>query len=157
MKLIVVGKAAAGKDFLKTKLAKKGFRAGVSHTTRPPRPNEVNGKDYHFISREEFIEMINDQLFVEYMEFNGWYYGQTIEDFDNSDIMIMSKDGLDMLPYKYRKQCVVIYLDVPGQNRLERLEKREDVNDTIQRRMKTDDEQFEGFTDFDIRIKNADF
>ena len=95
--------------------------------------------------------------FVEYMEFNGWYYGQTIEDFDQADVMIMSKDGLDMLPSEFRDLCVVIYLDPPRIDRLERLEYRNDINDTIVRRMKTDDEQFEGFSDYDIRIKNADF
>ena len=157
MKLILVGKAAAGKDFLKTRLANKGWNIGVSHTTRPPRVNEVDGKDYHFVDKDTFLEMIDQGEFVEYMEFNGWYYGQTIEDFDQADVMIMSKDGLDMLPSEFRDLCVVIYLDPPRVNRLERLEYRNDVNDTIIRRMKTDDEQFEGFSDYDIRIKNADF
>ena len=50
MKLILVGKAAAGKDFLKTRLSNKGFVSGVSHTTRPPRETEVNHKDYHFVA-----------------------------------------------------------------------------------------------------------
>jgi guanylate kinase len=157
MKIILVGKAAAGKDFLKNKLSGRGFKAGVSHTTRPPRQNETDGVDYHFISKEEFTNMIDQGKFIEYMEFNGWYYGQTEEDFDNADIMIMSKDGLDMLPKKYRSQCVVIYLDPSRLERLKRLESRNDLNDSIVRRMDTDDQQFKGFRDYDIRISNADF
>lgn len=157
MKLILVGKAAAGKDFLKNRLKSKNFKIGVSHTTRPPRRNEKDGIDYHFIDRSEFEEMIDQNKFIEYMEFNGWFYGQTEEDFDTADVMIMSKDGLDMLPKQYRDQCVVIYLDVDRMTRIERLNRRNDVNDSIIRRMNTDDEQFTGFSDYDIKIKNADF
>lgn len=157
MKLILVGKAAAGKDFLKNRLKSKNFKIGVSHTTRTPRRNEKDGIDYHFIDRSEFEEMIDQNKFIEYMEFNGWFYGQTEEDFDTADVMIMSKDGLDMLPKQYRDQCVVIYLDVDRMTRIERLNSRNDVNDSIMRRMNTDDEQFAGFSDYDIKIKNADF
>ena len=69
----------------------------------------------------------------------------------------MSKDGLDMLPKKYRNQCVVIYLDPSRIERLHRLESRNDINDSIVRRMNTDDEQFKSFRDYDIRISKADF
>ena len=79
------------------------------------------------------------------------------KNFDTADVMIMSKDGLDMLPKQYRDQCVVIYLDVDRMTRIERLNSRNDVNDSIMRRMNTDDEQFAGFSDYDIKIKNADF
>jgi guanylate kinase len=157
MKLILVGKAAAGKDFLKNRLAKKGFVSGVSHTTRTPRENEVDGKDYYFISVDKFEAMIASGAFIEYMKFNGWYYGQTEEDFNQSDVMIMSKDGLDILPKKYRDQCMVIYLDPSRMSRVERLEHRNDLNDSIVRRMNTDDEQFKNFRDYDLHITNDDF
>ena len=157
MKLILVGKAAAGKDFLKTRLSKKGFKAGVSHTTRAPRENEVDGKDYYFISVDKFEAMIASGAFIEYMEFNGWYYGQTEEDFNQSDIMIMSKDGLDILPKKYRDQCMVIYLNPSRITRVQRLEYRNDPNDSIVRRMNTDDEQFKDFRDYDLKVRNDDF
>ena len=157
MKLILVGKAAAGKDHLKTRLSSKGFKAGVSHTTRTPRENEVDGKDYYFISVDKFEAMIASGAFIEYMKFNGWYYGQTEEDFNQSDVMIMSKDGLDILPKKYRDQCMVIYLDVPMDERLKRLSSRNDKNDSIERRVSTDEAQFSAFTDYEIRITNPDF
>ena len=47
----------------------------VSCTTRPPRPGEVNGKDYHFITQEEFYDMVEKGLMLEYTEFRGWHYG----------------------------------------------------------------------------------
>ncbi len=157
MKMILVGKAASGKDFLKSKMERKGFKTGISHTTRKPRENEIDGIDYHFVDEVTFIEMIGQEKFIEYMEFNGWFYGQTEEDFNGADIMIMSKDGLDMLPKQYRDQCIVIYLDVPMDDRLKRLSSRNDKNDSIERRVTTDEAQFHGFTDYEIRITNPDF
>lgn len=157
MKLILVGKAASGKDYLKQKLAKRGFTVGVSHTTRSPRDNESDGVDYHFIDEGLFKQMIEEDLFVEWMHFNGWYYGQTKEDFAKADVMIMSKDGLDLLPEEYRKECVVIYLDIDRKTRVERLNERDDRNDTVSRRLLADDEQFKGFNDFEIRITNPNF
>lgn len=157
MKLILVGKAASGKDFLKKRLKDKGFKIGVSHTTRTPREGEVDGIDYYFVSQSEFESMIESKQFVEYMYFNGRAYGQTIEDFSNCDIMIMSKDGLDILPEEYRKQCIVIYLDIDRLTRIERLNNRNDINDTISRRLEADEEQFKNFIDFDIKITNPNF
>ena len=76
----------------------------ISATTREKRNYELDGKDYHFVDISTFKNMINNGEFIEYMEFNSWYYGQTEIDFDSADVMIMSKDGLDMLPKKYRDQ-----------------------------------------------------
>ena len=140
MKLILVGKAAAGKDFLKNRLAKKGFVSGISHTTRPPRETEVNHQDYHFVDKEEFEAMIECGEFIEYMEFNGWYYGQTKKDFDLADVMIMSKDGLDVLPQEYRDQCMVIYLDPPRLTRIDRLTHRNRLETIPTKLLKIDKE-----------------
>jgi len=157
MKLVLVGKAASGKDYLKNRLKLCDFKVGVSHTTRPPRQNEVDGVDYHFTDEDDFKQMIEEDQFVEYMYFNGWYYGQTKEDFAETDVMIMSKDGLDILPTQYRKQCMVIYLDMDRKTRVERLNLRDDVNDSIARRLEADEAQFKDFKDFEIRITNPDF
>ena len=157
MKLVLVGKAASGKDYLKNRLKNKGFKIGVSHTTRKPREGEQDGVDYHFIDENLFKQMIEEDQFVEYMHFNGWYYGQTKDDFAEADVMIMSKDGLDILPEEYRNQCVVLYLDIDRKTRIERLNWRNDVNDTIARRLNADEEQFKGFKDFEIHITNPNF
>lgn len=157
MKLILVGKAASGKDYLKNKIKDKGFKTGISYTTRPPRPTEKEGEDYYFITSEHFDQILESGEMLEWMEFNGWKYGMSKKEFEKADIMIMSKSGLDILPKEYRDQCLVIYLDISRLRRLERLNERNDKNDSIWRRMSTDDEQFSNFTDYDIRIKNEDF
>ena len=157
MKLILVGKAAAGKDFLKNRLIAKKFKPGISCTTRLPRHNEVDGVDYHFMTEDDFKAKLDSGEMLEHMVFNNWYYGLTKEEFEQADVMIMSKDGLDVLPKAYRDRCMVIYLDPPRITRIERLEYRYDPNDSIVRRMNTDDEQFKNFRDFDLRVRNEDF
>lgn len=157
MKLILVGKAAAGKDFLKNRLVGKGFKAGISCTTRKPRHNEVDGVDYHFMTEEQFKDKLESGEMLEHMVFNNWYYGLTKDEFEQADVMIMSKDGLEVLPQEYRDQCMVIYLSPPRLARLERLEYRNDPNDSIVRRMNTDDEQFANFRDYDLLVRNEDF
>ena len=77
MKLILVGKAAAGKDFLKNRLVAKNFKPGISCTTRLPRHNEVDGVDYHFMTEDQFKETIDSGEMLEHMIFNNWYYGLT--------------------------------------------------------------------------------
>ena len=157
--IIFTAPSGSGKTTLVKHLLKQDLNLSfsVSATTREKRAKETDGKDYYFIDDTTFEKMIEHGDFVEYMKFNGWYYGQTKKDFDKADVMIMSKDGLDILPKKYRDQCIVIYLDPSRMERFNRLESRNDLNDTIVRRMNTDDEQFKSFRDYDIRISNADF
>lgn len=55
----------------------------VSHTTREPRPGEIHGESYHYISRDEFARLIGADAFIEHAEFNGNLYGtskQTVVD-----------------------------------------------------------------------------
>ena len=65
-KIVIVGKAASGKDYFRKILSDKGFISGVSHTTRPPRKGEVDGVDYHFITVEQFKAMIESDQLVEW-------------------------------------------------------------------------------------------
>ncbi|OTF78575.1 guanylate kinase-like protein [Euroglyphus maynei] len=54
---------------------KDELKFSISHTTRKSRPNEVNGKSYHFVDRSTFEKMIANKEFVEYSQFSGNYYG----------------------------------------------------------------------------------
>ena len=53
-KIILIGKAAAGKDHMRKVLEGRGFTYGTSYTTRPPREGEIDGQDYYFISEKDF-------------------------------------------------------------------------------------------------------
>lgn len=157
MKLILVGKAAAGKDYFRLRLEDKGFISGISHTTRTPRKTETDGVDYHYIEEKEFIELIDSGEMLEHMVFNGTYYGLTRDEFERGDVLIMSPEGLDLLPEDIKKRCLIIYLDIAPTTRLVRLVLRDDKNDTLERRFKADEKQFEDFKEFDLRVTNSEF
>ena len=76
--VILSSPSGAGKTTLVNLLAKKNnFEISVSHTTRKPRPNESSGKDYYFVSDQEFKTLINNQEFLEYAKVFNNYYGTT--------------------------------------------------------------------------------
>ena len=83
-KIVLVGKAAAGKDYLRKRFMHRNFTYGVSCTTRSPRvkAREVHGKDYYFMTEEEFITLVDSGEMLEYQKFNGWYYGITKQEFE---------------------------------------------------------------------------
>ena len=74
--LIFSSPSGAGKTTLvKLVSKKKNFITSISHTTRKPRSNEINGNDYHFVSNEEFQNLIKQKQFLEYAKVFNNYYG----------------------------------------------------------------------------------
>jgi len=74
--VILSSPSGAGKTTLVNLLAKKNnLEISISHTTRKPRPNETSGKDYYFVSDQEFKRLINNQEFLEYAKVFNNYYG----------------------------------------------------------------------------------
>jgi len=156
-RLIIVGKGGSGKDHLRKILQGRGLRYCVSHTTRPPREGEVSGKDYHFISsdtaHQEFIRSGN---YYEYVIFNGWIYLTSLDEFNASNLFIMTPSGLQSMKPADRKESVVLYLDIDEKTRRSRLSKRNDA-DKLERRLEADYNDFEDFIDYDFRITDPYF
>ena len=77
MMIILSSPSGVGKTTLTKKLAENNsqFVISVSYTTRKPRPNEINGKDYHFVTYEEFNNLIKKNDFYEYAKIFDNYYG----------------------------------------------------------------------------------
>jgi guanylate kinase len=78
---VVSGPSGAGKTSLCAEVLARSpwLRAAVSHTTRPPRPGEQEGKDYFFVDQETFDRMIREEAFLEWAEVHGHRYGSSIE------------------------------------------------------------------------------
>jgi guanylate kinase len=99
----------------------------ISATTRPPRHNEINGKDYYFLSKEEFLNKINNNELVEYEEIFGNYYGTLKSELDkartNNNILIFDVDVKGALSIKklYPDESLLIFIAPPS---LEILEQR---------------------------------
>jgi guanylate kinase len=156
-RIILVGRAASGKDYLRKKLEAQGFRYAVSYTTRPPREGEIDGVDYIFISPTEAQEMIKNDEFYEYVEFNGWVYGTSRDQFDEDDVFIMTPTGLSHVDEDSRKKSFVIFIDIDEEIRRERMANRNMPGDSVDRRIEADRKDFENFTNYDIRITNPGF
>ena len=137
--LVLVGCSASGKDTVMNRLIKEfDVKPVISYTTRPIRDCEQDGREYHFITNEEFGRMKESGEFVEtrvYKTVSGnWYYGLlkngiNLED-DNNYITILDFDGLLELEKWLRSICQIdkltsIYIDVTEQNRLIRSLNRE--------------------------------
>ncbi len=157
-KIILVGKAAAGKDHMRKVLSGRGFKYGISYTTRPPREGEIDGRDYYFIDEDEFKNKIDSKFWYEWIEFNGWFYGTSIVQFKQScNLFIMTPKGISHIDPVDRKECTVIYIDIPLSVRKSRLESRNMPGDSIDRRIAADEEDFKNFTDYDVIINNHSF
>lgn len=155
-KIALVGAGAAGKDHLRLRYQERGFKFGVSCTTRPMRSGEIEGVDYNYYTDEEFDSIIQSGEMLESQEFNRWNYGITKTEFERCDIMILNAEAVDLLPQEYRDRIFVIYVDIPREVRLARLKARKDF-DNPERRIAEDDKQFRNFSNFDCKITNEDF
>ena len=153
-RIVVCGPGGGGKSYLANLLSKRGFSRCITCTSRPPRSSESNGVDYHFITKEYFEK--NKNLFYEIDEFNGWVYGILIEDFLRCDSIIMTPRGVKSLRPEDRESSFVIYVNPPREVIHRRLSERNDA-DSVERRMLTDAEAFDGFSDFDIEITSPEF
>ena len=155
-RIIIVGKAACGKNHLREKFEQRGFKYGVSYTTRKPRPGESEGYEYHFINDDEFVRMINNDEFYEHVNFNNCYYGTTKFNFNTKNIFILTPEGVSKIKPEDRKDCFIIFLDIPENIRINRMSERHDFY-KIKHRLEADKKDFDGFSDYDLRITNEDF
>ena len=87
---VISGASGVGKSTVLGKVmgARNDLSFSVSATTRPPRPGEVEGKSYYFVSRDRFEEMIRQDAFLEYDEHAGNFYGTPRLQLDTSEEQI---------------------------------------------------------------------
>ena len=104
MIIVLLGAAGSGKSTIENQLSTQyGFEKIVSYTTRKPRDNEVNGKDYWFIDNGTFEKSINRNLFAEYDEYSqNRLYGTLKSDYvDGNKVVVLTPNGLRQL----KKSC----------------------------------------------------
>ena len=163
---IIAAPSGCGKTSLVDALLKKSSNmcVSVSHTTRKPRPEEVNGTNYHFISVDEFQEMIKDNKFVEFAEVFENLYGssrQLIEDNLNNNIDVILEidwQGARQVKINMPKSISIFVLPPSKEALLERLKNRaQDDELTINNRMSDAENQMRHFNEFDYLIINNNF
>ena len=133
----------------------------VSATTRAQRPGEVDGKDYYFVSREEFETMIRNEDLLEYAEYVGNYYGTPIQKIEENlaaghDVFLEIEVQGAMKVKERMPEGIFIFLAPPN---LEELESRitgrgTDATHVIQERMATAKEEIELMQHYDYVVVN---
>ena len=165
-KLLILGQSGSGKDFLVRNIVKKDLIGCVKMTTRPQRKYEIQGVTYDFVTDSLFKEKIENEEFLCFQTFNvtpegrnpeTWYYGITKEEFERAQVFIMTPGEFDCIDAETRKNCFVVYLDIDREIRESRILRRNDKNDSVQRRLDADEEDFKGFGDYDLRVTDPDF
>lgn len=144
--VILIGKQGSGKTTIAKALEERGFKRVVSATTRPPRDGEVDGQDYIFLTDAQWSN--SEQFYVakrSYTTVYGvWHYGILLDDInaDCDTVTILDPTGYLEIRDKIQN-CFAVFLDVDMDERFQRLLKRGDSVDEINRRERDDAEQFE--------------
>lgn len=161
----LTGKAGAGKDrmmqevlkVLKEESPEFAINEIVSCTTRPMREGEVNGKNYYFLTHEEFAERLADGTMVEATIFNDWCYGSCLEHMneDGINIGVYNPEGVGILQSIPDIMVYSIFVDAPDKVRLLRQLNREENPDVkeIIRRFGADEADFSPDNLIDIHFQ----
>ncbi len=161
--VILSSPSGAGKTTITKKIQQKyqSFKISVSHTTRKPRPNEVDGVDYNFISKKEFENLIKNKEFYEYAKIFENYYGthkKAIDELSKTNDIIFDIDwqGTKQLSKYKNLNLVKIFLIPPNKKELKsRLIKRnQDSNDEVKKRFDAFDEDVKKWKDYDYILIN---
>lgn len=141
--LVIIGPSASGKTQIVNTLIKfYKMRKMVTYTTRPIRNHEVNGIDYYFINKEEFLKKIKDDFFLEYVCYNGYYYGTANNELSSDKVVIVEKEGLKAYIKKAKEQIKIVFIRCSKPIRRLRMIERDDVLECINARLIYDDEIF---------------
>lgn len=138
--LVLVGPSASGKtEATKLLIEKYNLKKLVTYTTRKIRVNEVDGKDYHFISVDEFKQKIQENFFIEYVEYNGNFYGTSREDLSSDKVVILEPAGVKTYHKQAKDLIKICYLRTSVEYRLKRMIQRHDDPKEIEKRINSDD------------------
>jgi len=143
--LVLSSPSGAGKTTLSKKIQQSdsSFEISVSHTTRKPRPNEVDGLDYHFVSKEKFESLLKTNAFYEYAQIFGNYYGTSKSSINkitgNKHNVLFDIDwqGSQQLSKYKELNLVKVFILPPSKEELEKrlIARNQDDKDAIRRRM----------------------
>ena len=162
--VVLSSPSGAGKTTLVNLLSKKNsFFISISHTTRKPRPNETEGKDYYFVTDDEFKRLIKNDEFLEYAKVFKNFYGTTrtavIQNLENNHNVIFDIDwqGADQIKNKNLDYKLITFFILPPSKKVlfERLSNR-DMKDKLiaEERMKQFDRDVLHWINYDYVVIN---
>ncbi len=162
---ILCAPSGTGKTTIAKMAVKKdrNLHLSVSHTTRPPRPGEIDGKDYCFVTKKTFQKLLREEQFLESANVYGFLYGTT-----KSWINEMLKENRDILleidcqgAVQIKNQiedAVGVFILPPSRNELKNrlINRQQDSREVIERRLASIDSEIANIKQFDYVIINSD-
>lgn len=164
--VVVSAPSGAGKTSLCKEVVERlaNLVHSVSYTTRPPRNDEKEGVDYHFVSYKKFHKMVSQGEFAEWAEVHGNFYGTSIKLLESywaeSKDVILDIDVQGAIKLRARfPEAVFVFVLTPEFNQLEeRLRaRRTEPEDVLQRRLKKAREEIQYYRDYDYLVINGEF
>jgi len=162
--VILSSPSGAGKTTISKKIQQKyqNFKISVSHTTRKPRPNEVEGIDYYFINESDFKKKIKNKEFYEYAKIFGNYYGTSKESVLNllknkNDVLFdIDWQGTQQLSKFKELNLLKIFILPPSKEELKKrlIQRNQDKPDVVQERLKAYDTDSIHKKDYDSVVVN---
>tara|TARA_B100001989_G_scaffold243434_1_gene211144 strand:+ start:641 stop:1234 length:594 start_codon:yes stop_codon:yes gene_type:complete len=161
--VVLSSPSGAGKTTLTKKIQQKlnSFKISVSHTTRKPRNNEVDGVDYNFIDEKKFKEMIERKEFYEYAKIYDNFYGtakKTVDELNKTNDIIFDIDwqGNQQLSQYKNLNLIKIYITITSKKDLRKrlLNRDQDSTNEVEKRFKSFDEDVKHWKDYDYVVIN---
>ena len=161
--VILSSPSGVGKTTLTKKIQQKyqSFKISVSYTTRPPRSNEVNGVDYHFVKKDKFEELIKKNKFYEHAKIFENYYGTLKKNVDetlrkNDIIFDIDWQGTKQLSKFKNLKLIKIFLITENKEEIKkRLENRnQNTASELEKRYNSFDEEIKYWNDYDYILIN---
>ena len=162
--VVLSSPSGAGKTTLVKKISiEKNFKISISHTTRKPRTNEVNGKDYFFVDKEEFKNLVDKGEFLEHAKVFENYYGSTkskvIERLKKGENVIFDIDwqGTEQIKKKnLNYKLITFFILPPSKTELFNRLKNRDMKDKniVEERMKQFNEDINHWENYDFVVIN---
>jgi guanylate kinase len=163
--LILSSPSGAGKTTLTRMLMERcpELRFSVSHTTRAPRANEVDGRDYHFVDRPAFLDLVGRGAFLEWAEVHGNLYGTSTAEIDHARADAGCTGMIFDIDYQGARQIRAKVADVtsafilpPSMAELERRlrGRASETEDAVQRRFAVAKREIEHYALFDYLVVN---
>ena len=161
--IILSSPSGAGKTTLVGLLSQNPkFEISVSHTTRKPRPNEVDGVDYHFVSKEKFSLLLKEKAFYEHAQIFGNFYGtskNSIKKITNNNHNVLFDidwQGSEQLSKFKELNLVKVFILPPSKEELEKrlIARNQDDKEAIKRRMLAYSKDISHKKDYDYVLIN---
>ena len=164
--IVLSSPSGAGKTTITKKISQKypKIKISISHTTRKPRSNEIDGVDYHFVNKDKFENLIKENKFYEYAKIFDNYYGTSKQSVnklheESYDVVFdIDWQGTKQLSKYKELNLIKIFILPPSKKELKNrlINRNQDNNQTVEKRLNQYENDIQHWSDYDYVLINQD-